>query len=161
MKILIIEDDPSLREMLAITVAKRLDPKFELAKMETFAHVQRYFVGMHTLLLAENLGEALRMLPGADGVLCDGTFPTSGRTSPAFGGLRQNWPAVLGATSKRGIPFALLSGDDALVTRAKLQGMAAFAKPMETASAINWLFEAIESRAARLAAPIDQDKTAA
>lgn len=169
MKILIVEDDPSLREMLAITVAQRLDAKFHLAEMENFAHVVKWALGEHLLLLADNLNDALRMVGEADGVLCDGNFPGSRcqvlgagenlnplgeNPNPDFSGARQNWFIVLGLAAKRRIPFALLSGDDALVERARMNFIlarltaiaAAFTKPMETTAALNWLFEAIRGR---------------
>ena len=71
MKILIVEDDPSLREMLAYMVAKRLNPKFELAQLESFAHIELYNLGEDTLLLAERLDQAQRLLGHADAVLCE------------------------------------------------------------------------------------------
>lgn len=161
MKILIIEDDPSLREMLAITIATRLEPKFRLAGMEDFSRITRYFVGTHTLLLAANLAEGLRMIPEADGALCDGRFPAAAGPISTQSGAPENWRRIADATAIRRIPFVLLSGDEDLLTRAKLQGFAAFAKPMGASSAINRLLAEIERVGTRRSAPVDQDATAA
>ena len=132
MKLLIVEDDRILADM-----------------------VGQYFRlhGVEGILLATNLEDAIERLNCADGVLCDGSFPTSrppspeSRTpSPNFGGVRSNWPHIAGLAQKRGIPFALFTGSEAAVAHARECGLAAFQKPFDTRQATDWLIEQLRSR---------------
>jgi len=162
MKILIVEDDPQVAEVLAELF--RIQPP-----IQSGARVR--------ILEATNLDDAVVLLDQADAVLCDGTFPTGRESVPLRpGGSRQsaddfptpesriatpradwnshprlNWPQVAGLAEQRGIPFVLFSGDEDEVIRAKLRGLAAFSKPFGAPAAIAHLLSAIPD--SRLATP--------
>lgn len=132
MTVLIVEDDRILADLLG--------QHFRLR-------------GVEGIMLATNLQDAIERLPRADGVLCDGSFPTSRAPSPEsrapkpeFGGIRENWPHIAGLAEKRGIPFALFTGTEATVAHARECGLTAFQKPFDTQKAVEWLIEQVRSR---------------
>lgn len=130
MKLLIIEDEPSLGELLQDLVL--------MADRKTHRLIEAVF-------LAENLDDAERVLDGferGDAVICDGRFPT-GQPLPTvtraqagaqakkhFHELpRTNWPHITGICEKHGFAFLLYSGDAEMVERAEKSGLAALPKP--------------------------------
>jgi CheY-like chemotaxis protein len=123
MKLLIVEDQRNLLDLL-----------------ETWAEL----LGATEILLASNLEEAIDRVPRVDGVLCDGSFPTSPHPEGGFGGLRENWPQVAGLARKRGIPFALFSGSDSALERARASGLTTFRKPFGGQAAVAWLMEEVK-----------------
>lgn len=120
MNILIIEDDPTLRDVLREFVAQRKPERIHTAA-------------------ALSMARAVLEHEEIDAVLCDGRFP-SHHGATALHAQRENWPYVAGLCEKKRIRFAVLSGSEETVTRAKVSGYAAFRKPLETRHAIDWLF---------------------
>lgn len=116
MKILIIEDDEAMRTILREFVRIRAKGlPFEV-----------------TVLEAGDLETALTLLPEAEAVLCDGTFPDSPppqslvpRPQPLP---HCNWQPVSNAAYAREIPFVLFTGDEVMVALASQHGTIAFSK---------------------------------
>jgi CheY-like chemotaxis protein len=143
MKLLIVEDERALLDLLG-----------------TWAEL----LGATEVLLATNLEEAIEHLPQADGILCDGSFPTSRAATPdpqsqipnpcTFGGIRENWPQVAGLARKRDIPFALFSGRESALEPARTSGLMTFRKPFGGQAAVAWLIEEIKRRRSVLVGPI-------
>lgn len=122
MTILIVEDDPSVRELLVALISHRA------------RHA--------TILTADNLDDAVRLLhpqisqitqsgglvsaqsaSSVDAVLCDGTFPAFPNRMIRFdsphNAPRIMWQQLLGYANKRGIPFVLLTGQASEIEYAK------------------------------------------
>lgn len=110
MKILVVEDQLPLRELLA--------------------HMLRnQGVGIE-VLEAGSLDEARELLPQADAVLCDGSFPShAGSAYEPLVTADGNWAPVQMAAAKLSIPFVMLSGLFVLVERLRSKGTEAFEKP--------------------------------
>ena len=132
MKILIIEDEPGLRELLKLHV---------LMRAEDLLHIDCEAVAVGSL------EEARQEFDRHDfaGVLSDGSFPTARQAVGVFGGVRENWPHLAGWAAKQEIPFVLLSGDVKAVAaaRARPQPILGFTKPREIQAAIDALFDAV------------------
>ncbi|MDE2104398.1 MAG: hypothetical protein KGL39_44580 [Patescibacteria group bacterium] len=110
MRILVVEDDVALRELLA--------------------HILRNQREGVEVLEAGNLDDAGKLLPRADAVLCDGSFPTHPGTRPEFVSVcDSNWARVRLECERLKIPFVMLSGNKTLVNRLNDVGTLAFAKP--------------------------------
>lgn len=107
MNILIVEDYESLATILREFVIRRAT-QLNLAV---------------TVLEATTLVTALNLLPQADGVLCDGTFPYMTGAQPVC-----NWESVSELARDWSIPFVLFSADDMAVKLAKARGILAFHK---------------------------------
>ena len=130
MNLLIIEDDECCRRMLAEwarVLAKQAG--LELITHETAC-----------------LEEATVLIDQADGILCDGAFYTTRHDLFAYGRVRENWPFVAGHAAHRHIPFALLSGDVMVCTRARATGHMVFEKPAGARLAVEWLLGAMALR---------------
>jgi CheY-like chemotaxis protein len=112
MKILIVEDNASLREMLHQMVTSRLDA----------AGVKNFIIRE-----AASAEDALSKVWAAEAVLSDG--------------LEGDWLKIYAVASKRGMRFVLYSGDPNQVNQAKLIGVRAFSKPMGTEDAIAALLD--------------------
>jgi len=121
MKLLIIDDDPALRQLLAEQIryqaAETMNPRDELIVRE-----------------AASAQEGLERVWQAEAVLCDG--------------LDGEWVKVWAVASKRGAHFVLYSGDPAQVNQANLIGVRAFSKPFGTQEAIAALLDSPAARAA-------------
>jgi len=127
MKILIVEDDSSCRQMLVETakyLAKAVGLELEI--LQTFC-----------------LEEAEILLEDADAVLCDGAFYRNQADLYRCGRVRENWPFMAGNAARRHIPFALLSGDQRSIDRARACGHQAFSKPGQSTAAIEFLLGAM------------------
>jgi CheY-like chemotaxis protein len=128
MTLLIVEDDESLRHVLAETsrkLAAEMDVPLAIAQ-------------------AGNLAAALRLIDGADAVLCDGEFPKD-----IGGAADENWLAVAAEAEARSMPFAMLSGSRMAATLARMHGHAAFEKPGQGRLAISCLLHSLR-RALRM-----------
>jgi CheY-like chemotaxis protein len=126
MKLLIIEDEPEMRRMLARFVevtAGRLNVDVDA-------------------LQASNLPEALELLPRAEVILCDGNFPTK----PGIVGFGQKpWLAVYAfarpAVDLRLKRFALMTGDEEAALEAEQRfGLPVFRKPFRVEPVMEWIF---------------------
>ncbi|HLI02766.1 MAG TPA: hypothetical protein VFC10_07300 [Terriglobia bacterium] len=115
MKILIVDDDQSLRE--------------------TLAHLLRNEGDIETLE-AGSLDEARELLPEADAVLSDGSFPTHPGRFDVLTVHDSNWAPLRMDCEKARIPFVLLSGNEVLVERLREAGGEAFAKPQGAVAAV-------------------------
>lgn len=143
MKLLIVEDDPNLQEILAELI------KAEIPEAE--------------IIEADNLDDAVRLLhPAADcglstvdGVLTDGTFPTwpralsRFRTADELNGPRPNWIGIAGWAEKRHIPLVVLTGAGEVAEHARRVRVPVFMKPLETHAAIARLRELVVPKALR------------
>jgi hypothetical protein len=130
MKLLIVEDDLSCREMLAQTavwLAEQAGMELEIPR-----------TGI--------LDEAMLLLEEADAALSDGSFSTT-LSDSLYGRTRENWPFIAGLAAQRRIPFALLSGDYRSVTKARAGGHLAFEKPAGVQPALTALLGALALRA--------------
>jgi CheY-like chemotaxis protein len=133
MKILIVEDDPGLRRLLAELVRR------EIVEAE--------------ILEADNLDRAVALIDseGPAAVLSDGTFPTW----PARGGdqtwnnPRPNWVGLAGWADKKHIPLVVLTGAGDVAEHARRVGVPVFMKPLETHRAIACLRALVVPKALR------------
>jgi CheY-like chemotaxis protein len=109
MKLLIVEDDPSLAEVTA-DLLKSLDQP-----AKTF----------EAITLAGDLQTAIRCLPEHDAVLCDGMFPVSAGSSFVV----DDWDVVRQEANRRGIHFVLYSGSVDALNCARESKTPALTKP--------------------------------
>jgi len=107
MNLLIVEDHGSMMEILTEFAGSRA----QAAKVKV------------AVLQAKTLTEALKLLPSADAVLCDGHFPDTDGGIPVC-----NWQVVSDLAAAREIPFVLLTADDDLFSLASLHGVIAWSK---------------------------------
>lgn len=129
MTILVVEDHEALRQLLAELIKNHCD--------KTAVEV----------LQAGTLDEARELLPQADAVLSDGSFPTHTRRFEEAGDracMNTNWSSLMTDCEAVGIPFVLLSGQPALVTRLKQNGYAAYRKPGDCNEAVKSVVLAAE-----------------
>jgi len=139
MKLLIVEDDPSLLKVLAELVQAEI-PEAEIIE-------------------ADNLDDAVRLLhPAADcglstvdGILTDGTFPTWRRLriDNAWNQPKPNWIGLAGWAEKRHIPLVVLTGAGEVAEHARRVGVPVFMKPLEVHRAIARLRALIVPKAVR------------
>ena len=138
MKLLIVEDDPSLLKVLAELVQAEI-PEAEI-------------------IAADNLDDAVRLLhPAADcglstvdAILTDGTFPTySWRIPDSWNQPKPNWIGLAGWAEKKHIPFVVLTGAGDVAEHARRVGVPAFMKPMEVHRAIACLRALVVPKALR------------
>jgi len=139
MKILIVEDVPSLREILAELVQAEI-PEAEI-------------------VAADNLDDAVRLLHPAtdcrlstvDGILTDGTFPTwPERTLPRpWNHPAPNWVGLAGWAEKKHLPLVVLTGAGDVAEHARRVGVPVFMKPMEVHRAIACLRALVVPKAVR------------
>ena len=128
MTILVVEDYEALREMLADMIRNEQD-------------------GIE-VLEAGTLDKANELLPQADAVLCDGSFPTHlRRCKDGEPGIVENtnWAPLMNACQRLGVPFVLLSAQGDLVIRLKMQGHAAFEKPNGSFTAVRTVVQAAQA----------------
>jgi CheY-like chemotaxis protein len=139
MKLLIVEDDPSLRKVLVEFVQGKISDA--------------------EVIEADNLDDAVRLLhPTADcglstvdAILTDGTFPTwAERTLPRpWNHPAPNWIALAGWAEKRHIPLVVLTGAGEVAEHARRVGVPVFMKPMEVHRAIACLRALVVPKAVR------------
>jgi CheY-like chemotaxis protein len=138
MKLLIVEDDPSLRTILAELVQGEI-PEAEIIE-------------------ADNLDDAVRLLhPAADcglstvdAILTDGTFPTWPRiVSDLWNRPRPNWVGLAGWAEKKHIPMVVLTGAGEVAEHARRVGVPVFTKPLEVHRAIACLRALVVPKALR------------
>ena len=125
MNLLIVEDNKSLANCLRELALDRAWAIIKLAVLE-----------------AENLEDALQLLPEADAVLCDGIFPDVPGGLPVC-----NWQLVSDLAYARAIPFVLFSGDDTMVAVAESHGVLAFRKGLPAYMVVNVLLGAMSLKA--------------
>ena len=120
MKILIVEDDPSLREILAELLPGEI-PEAEI-------------------VAADNLDDAVRVIhtQSIAGILTDGTFPTwAERMLPRpWNHPAPNWVGLAGWAEKRHIPLVVLTGAGEVAEHARRVRVPVFMKPLEVHRAI-------------------------
>ena len=109
MKLLIVEDDPSLAEVTS-DLLKSLDQPAKL---------------FEAITLAADLQTAIRCLPEHDAVLCDGMFPVSAGSSFVV----DDWDVVRQEANRRGIHFVLYSGSVDALNCARASKTPALTKP--------------------------------
>ena len=139
MKLLIVEDDPSLRTILAELVQGEI-PEAEIIE-------------------ADNLDDAVRLLhPAADcglstvdAILTDGTFPTwAERTLPRpWNHPAPNWIGLAGWAARKRIPIVVLTGAGEVFEHARRVGVPVFMKPLEVHRAIACLRALVVPKAVR------------
>lgn len=126
MKILIVDDDPGVREMLD--------------KLIRAAAAGREYVSISE---SESLEVALERLRAFDPdiVLCDGEFPSGMTGEEMLRNLPQSdyWVLIWARTVSARKKFALLTGDSGLFVRAQAIGVPAFMKPEGMNAAIEYV----------------------
>jgi CheY-like chemotaxis protein len=133
MKLLIVEDDPSLREILAELV------QGEIPEAETFVR--------------DNLNDAVEVInyKTIAGILTDGTFPTypQGLVSGHWNRPKPNWVGLAGWAEKKHIPLVVLTGAGEVAEHARRVGVPVFMKPLEVHKAIACLRALVVPKALR------------
>ena len=172
MKLLIVEDDPSLRKVLT-----------ELLQAE---------ISDAEILEADNLDDAVKVIcspkspisgvrwtpsestnrtrapslpaqagpeprvpspesrPGIAGILTDGTFPTWPRiVSDLWNRPRPNWVGLAGWAARKRIPLVVLTGAGEVAEHARRVGVPVFMKPLEVHKAIACLRALVVPKALR------------
>jgi len=167
MKLLIVEDDPSLRKVLA-----------ELLQAE---------ISDAEILEADNLDDAVAIICSPEsrapslpaqagpeprvpspesrssiaGILTDGTFPTySWRIPDSWNQPKPNWVGLAGWAEKRHIPLVVLTGAGEVAEHARRVGVPVFMKPLEVHKAIACLRALVVPKALRenpVVAEVDLD----
>jgi CheY-like chemotaxis protein len=109
MKLLIVEDDPSLAEVTAglLHLVDDTPKRFE------------------AITLAADLQTAIRLLPEHDAVLCDGMFPLAPESSFVV----DDWDVIRQEATRRGIHFVLYSGSAHALDCARASKTRAITKP--------------------------------
>jgi len=144
MKILIVEDDPNLREILAELVQAEI-PEAEIVETDNLDDAVRV---MHTQNLA--------------GILTDGSFPTwPERTLPRpWNHPAPNWIGLAGWAEKKHVPLVVLTGAREVAEHARRVGVPVFMKPLEVHKAIACLRALVVPKALRenpVVAEVDLD----
>jgi CheY-like chemotaxis protein len=158
MKLLIVEDDPSLRKVLT-----------ELLQAE---------ISDAEILAADNLDDAVRAICSPESrvpnpesrvpspesrapspepraavaaILTDGTFPTWAERTLArpWNQPRANWIGLAGWAEKKHIPIVVLTGAGDVAEHARRVGVPVFMKPLETHRAIACLRALVVPKALR------------
>ena len=144
MKILIVEDDPNLREILAELVQAEI-PEAEIVE-------------------TDNLDDAVAALHAQDiaGILSDGSFPTwPERTLPRpWNHPAPNWIGLAGWAEKKHVPLVVLTGAREVAEHARRVGVPVFMKPLEVHKAIACLRALVVPKAVRenpVVAEVDLD----
>jgi CheY-like chemotaxis protein len=133
MKLLIVEDDPSLRSLLAELV------QGEIPEAETFVR--------------DNLNDAVDVInyKTIAGILTDGTFPTypQGLVSAQWNRPKPNWIGLAGWAEKKHIPIVVLTGAGDVADHACRVGVPVFMKPLQVHKAIACLRALVVPKAVR------------
>jgi len=133
MKLLIVEDDPSLRSLLAELV------QGEIPEAETFVR--------------DNLNDAVDVInyKTIAGILTDGTFPTypQGLVSAQWNRPKPNWIGLAGWAEKKHIPIVVLTGAGDVADHACRVGVPVFMKPLQVHKAIARLRALVVPKAVR------------
>ena len=144
MKLLIVEDDPSLLKVLTELVQAEI-PEAEI-------------------IAADNLDDAVKAICSPESrvpspepraavaaILSDGTCPTwAERTLPRpWNHPAPNWIALAGWAEKKHIPFVVLTGAGDVAEHARRVGVPVFMKPLETHRAIACLRALVVPKALR------------
>ena len=122
MKLLIVEDDPSLAEVAAglLHLVDDTPKRFE------------------AITLAADLQTAIRLLPEHDAVLCDGMFPLAPESSFVV----DDWDVIRQEAARRGIHFVLYSGSARALDCARASNTRAITKP----AAVEEIYAALTDR---------------
>jgi DNA-binding NtrC family response regulator len=133
MKILIVEDDHNLQEILAELI------KAEIPEAETF--------------IRDNLNDAVEVIAFGNiaGVLTDGTFPTWPQQilPRPWNHPQPNWVGLVGWAVKKHVPIVVLTGAGEVAEHARRVRVPVFMKPLETHAAIARLRELVVPKALR------------
>lgn len=122
MKLLIVEDDPSLAEVTS-----------EL--LHSVDDIPKQF---EAITLAADLQTAIRLLPEHDAVLCDGMFPLAPESSFVV----DDWDVIRQEATRRGIHFVLYSGSARALDCARASNTRAITKP----AAVEEIYAALTDR---------------
>lgn len=112
MTILVVEDDMAVRKVIVDAICSQ-DRRI-------------------TVIGTGNLHDAIRFIPEADSVICDGSFPESVGGTPRD----SEWVGVWEACREVKKLFVMFTGNEAARHQAKACGVATFAKPGELRQAI-------------------------
>jgi CheY-like chemotaxis protein len=122
MKLLIVEDDPSLAEVTS-------------GLLHSVDDTPKQF---EAITLAADLQTAIRLLPEYDAVLCDGMFPLAPESSFVV----DDWDVIRQEATRRGIHFVLYSGSARALDCARASNTRAITKP----AAVEEIYAALTDR---------------
>ena len=175
MKLLIVEDDPSLLKVLAELVQAEI-PEAEIIAADNLDDAVKAICSPESPIAGpirigpsestdrtrvpspESRGPSPEpRVPspesraGLAGILSDGTFPTwAERTLPRpWNHPAPNWVGLAGWAEKKHIPLVVLTGAGDVAEHARRVGVPVFTKPLEVHKAIAWLRALVVPKALR------------
>jgi len=172
MKLLIVEDDPNLGEILAELIQAEI-PEAEIVEADNLDDAVKAICSPEPPVpslrsqvrsgsdhRSPEIGPESRT--GLAGILTDGTFPTwAERTLPRpWNHPAPNWVGLAGWAEKKHIPLVVLTGAGEVAEHARRVGVPVFMKPLEVHKAIACLRALVVPKALRenpVVAEVDLD----
>jgi len=169
MKLLIVEDDPSLLKVLAELVQAEI-PEAEIIAADNLDAAVAAICSPESRAPSpesrapspEPRVPSPESRPGIAGILTEGTFPTwAERTLPRpWNHPAPNWIGLAGWAEKKHIPIVVLTGAGDVADHARRVGVPVFMKPLEVHKAIARLRALVVPKAVRenpVVAEVDLD----
>jgi len=157
MKLLIVEDDPSLLKVLAELVQAEI-PEAEIIAADNLDDAVKIICSPESRApsLPAQAGPEPRV-PSPEsrssiaGILTDGTFPTWRRLriDNAWNQPKPNWVGLAGWAARKRIPIVVLTGAGEMAEHARRVGVPVFMKPLEVHRAIARLRALVVPKALR------------
>jgi hypothetical protein len=122
---------------------------------ETLSYLARNQASDIETLEAGSLDEARELLPDADAVLCDGSFPTHPGRFDVLAVHDSNWAPLRVDCEKARTPFVMLSANSALVESLRGAGTEAFVDPGGAVDAVKRVCILARFHAEEYARPAD------
>jgi CheY-like chemotaxis protein len=152
MKLLIVEDDPSLRELLTELVQGEI-PEAEILEADNLDDAVKAICSPESRTpTPEPRVPSPEPRPGIAGILTDGTFPTWPQKvlpTSIWNASRPNWVGLAGWAEKKHIPIVVLTGAAEVAEHARRVGVPVFMKPLEVHRAIACLRALVVPKALR------------
>jgi len=158
MKLLIVEDDPSLLKVLAELVQAEI-PEAEIIAADNLDAAVAAICSPESRAPSpesrapspEPRVPSPESRPGIAGILTDGTFPTWRRLriDNAWNQPKPNWVGLAGWAARKRIPIVVLTGAGDVAEHARRVGVPVFMKPLEVHRAIACLRALVVPKAVR------------
>ena len=175
MKLLIVEDDPSLREILAELVQAEI-PEAEIIEADNLDDAVAIICSPESPISGPDLSgpsestnrtrvpspeprvPSPESRTGIAGILSDGTFPTWRRLriDNAWNQPKPNWLGLAGWAARKRIPIVVLTGAGDVAEHARRVGVPVFMKPLEVHKAIACLRALVVPKALRENPVVDE-----